>query len=657
MPEPDYDNISVMEDLEPEPQRDGGSSHARELVLGLMLLFGMLAWAGWQGWHDESNRANYAQAQQAAAARQWDDALAHFTAAQGYKDADARASDVRKQVQQRDIQYGLAQQQNGQAINALQAARAVQTIQPGYKDTNYIVTEAEKRVYTDALNNVVALRTQANPPGLYYRDTDGWVQLQGSDRWSVVLSTGASDRIVYDVPGEGWKPPATVTATASPYGPAPGSPQLAGRRLMVMKMDGVVSRYSFAPLSLDPAQYNGYICGKGGVWAVRNAAQGSSYVSLRKYAPMSGAQLTYQPFSSPVTATVSLTGTKGGVVDLSQMGDRVPLAAYGQPVENQTNTVLYIAGPDGSHQRVLYSLLGKGGFDSAHLSPDGRHALLVTYEPVESATGKAGLTAEEKIKAILLDTVGNTPPVVLVETMKSVPIESQTLQYQELTIAATFLNTDQLWNKLFLAWVGPEAPNRVNVRLIDPGRPSAALLITSVEGNIQTELHGSEDANSGLLLTMINVPRSGVEAKPPTQTLLHITAGVSPSSSPTSTRYEMSLGKVPVFLDARIHNGTLIYSGTRHTQEKLGFSIVTVPLSEIGKPGTRESTLYDVTLPRDTIGPAVYGNYHLGSALLTYIAHSELIAHSYEGSINITLEKGVTNLFELDSYYRYHWFF
>lgn len=640
MSEGSYNNVSVMEDLDPEPERSGGLLHARELVLGLALLVGVLGWAGWQMWRDESNRTNYAQAQQAVAARRWGDALSHFEAAGGYKDADARAADARKQVWQRDSQYASASV--GWSEGALIAAHAVQTIQPGYKDVDELAAKAEKQVYSDALNGVVALRTEAKPPGLYYRDETGWVWLQGSDRWSQVRSMGTPSRIVYDVPGSGWQPPVKATPTPSGYNSEPGSPDLVGRGLSVMQIESVYLRYSFLPLSLDPAQYNSYICGEAGVWAVRNEG---ILGSIRKPSLPLG-PFVYEAFGSPITSTVSFIGTQSGVVDLGRNGNSILVAGYGQPIGGRAISVLYIAEPDGRNLHVLYSLPGKGGFDSAHLSPDGRFALLVTYEPVEGAQKQGA----EKLKALLLDVDGNTPPRVLAETVKSVAEDMSGTRYMELTIAATFLNTGPLWNKILLAWVGPDASDQVNLRLVDPGSPAVPLLTTSTPGDITTELIGTEDANSGLLLMAISFLDTVSTEKPSTQTLLHIELETGSLGRATARQYTIPFGMMPVFLDARIQKSNLIYGGLHTTEDKVGFSVATMPLSEIGKPGAKESTLYDVTLPRDGAGPLPSRRYHLGTDSLAYIDRGELIVHSYESGINTTLEGGVTDLFEPDTY-------
>src|SRR5215210_6706654 len=142
------DAISIMEEINPEPEERSGAWRVKEFVLGLLLIIGVLGWALGTWWHDESVRHDYEKAQQAASAQRWDEALSYFTAAEGYMDADARGAEASKLVEERNKQYEVARahQQSGPAAIALKAARAVQTIEPGYKDVDAIVAEAKEQV-------------------------------------------------------------------------------------------------------------------------------------------------------------------------------------------------------------------------------------------------------------------------------------------------------------------------------------------------------------------------------------------------------------------------------------------------------------------------------------------------------------------------------
>src|SRR3954453_17273064 len=124
------DEISVIEDLAPEPPRDqraGRRWHIFELVVGLLLVAVVVGWSGYTWWRDETNRGIYAQAQKAAAQRDWDLALARYSEVKGYKDAEARATEATAKVLARDAQYRVALDLGNWRSPALllKAARAV----------------------------------------------------------------------------------------------------------------------------------------------------------------------------------------------------------------------------------------------------------------------------------------------------------------------------------------------------------------------------------------------------------------------------------------------------------------------------------------------------------------------------------------------------
>src|SRR5262249_39657131 len=130
----DNNPISVVEDLDPEPdqvreQAWWRSPRVGEVILGLVLLVGVIGWAGYTWWHDNTNSSNYQQGQQDEALRNWDGALAHYSSAHGYKDADARAAEASRQILARNTGYqeAKAAQQSGEAVQMLLAAQEVQS--------------------------------------------------------------------------------------------------------------------------------------------------------------------------------------------------------------------------------------------------------------------------------------------------------------------------------------------------------------------------------------------------------------------------------------------------------------------------------------------------------------------------------------------------
>lgn len=207
--EPIFDEpISIVEDLEPEPPSKKGLGRAWEVVLGVLLLLGVVMFAGWQWFHEQSQQNSYAQAQQALANRDLEGARSFFSQASGYKDSDGQAKELGERIKARDLLYTSSNQHaaKGEWAAALQDIRAVEKIEPSYKQTEEIERTALQNVYTDALSGTVALRANANPPGLYYRAADDWLWLEGSDKDSVVFSYRLGGKIVYDAPGAGWVP-------------------------------------------------------------------------------------------------------------------------------------------------------------------------------------------------------------------------------------------------------------------------------------------------------------------------------------------------------------------------------------------------------------------------------------------------------------------
>src|SRR6476646_6101670 len=90
--------ISIVEDLDPEPPSKPGSGQRLELLVGVLLLAGVLAFVGWQWWHQQAQVSDYASAQSALSINNWDDALYHFTQAGDYRDAAQQAAHAREQV-------------------------------------------------------------------------------------------------------------------------------------------------------------------------------------------------------------------------------------------------------------------------------------------------------------------------------------------------------------------------------------------------------------------------------------------------------------------------------------------------------------------------------------------------------------------------------
>ncbi len=672
---PGNDDISVIEDLDPEPEKTDGlrwwrSPGVRELVLGLLLLCGVLGWAGYSSWRDAGNSSNYTQAAQAATLRRWDEALARYSAASGYKDADARAAEARGQIEARDSQYRLAKgyQQTGSALQTLLAARAVQTIQPGYKDIGEVAAQAESQVYTDALSGTVVMRTEARPPGLYYRGPTGWEYLEGSDRWSSVLSLpfGASKRqsVVYDVPGPDWTPPVPLTRPLyDPYGYAipQGSPDKVGRRLVMDTLSG--GEQVVAKLQLNPLDYNFYICGQNGVWGLRYDPSISEAAVAKGL--LNSFTWTYEEVGGKV-APVVIQGTGGTVADIGVDGDgrtggsdRLFLARRISLDNKNTGTQLSLAGADGSNPSFVYSTTG--AVVSALLSGDGRHALVVESQP---PVGTGGAMVEARL--LTLD--GSMPPT----TLQEVPLEGFTgssgispLLTGQLSISGVFLQRGAFKDKLLLGWANGTPASSVTVRLLDVSDPGTPLVEASIPYAHTGSLPVVEgiDGNAILFYNQ-GVPSVPVGDKWPAANLLVLRA-VAGANKVEASSYSVpvplsntSSDSTPYFMNPTLRGANLVYSVETFSTMPDSSSAYSLPLPDKAGAGQAVGAgqpvqLFSRSWPAGQVlgnGGATPGIAGPGAYAYTDSAGT-LHARQYGANVDVQLEEGVGTIFALNSNY------
>src|SRR5690349_5852839 len=193
---------ATIEELDAPPPADPARALRWERLLGLLLVLGLLGFGLWQ-WGDQQSRAgHYRAGAQAAAARDWDAAAREFAAASGYADADARRADARANAATRDRQYALATDAAGRAdwVAVLQALQPLQLVAPDYRDVAALQSRALDQAATTALSGTVALRLQADPPGLFRFAAGGWRALPDSDAASRVRGRCPDGTVLYDVP-------------------------------------------------------------------------------------------------------------------------------------------------------------------------------------------------------------------------------------------------------------------------------------------------------------------------------------------------------------------------------------------------------------------------------------------------------------------------
>ncbi|MEO8286847.1 MAG: hypothetical protein ABI670_10475 [Chloroflexota bacterium] len=623
--------ISVVEDLDPEPQdKRGGARPLLELVLGLLLLFGVIGFAGWQWIKQETQQSSYAQATDALIRQDWDSAYALFVQASGYRDADRQAENVQTRIDDRNRQYKLAvdYKQQGKWLASLVAIQKMSGIQTVYKDSAEIDREARDHVYSDAISGTVAMRQNANPTGLYYYGTQGWLWLPQSDAFSKIRGNGLGDWLVYDVPGDNWLKQPTPTPQAGSVGPD----ELVGRRLMAARMPDFTERKL---LPFDPGIYGGYLWGQDGVWLFSFTSSNYFSAPVRySYFTLSNGSLTYQSFSSPLAFTVThdTSPDYAAIMDVDPNSDRYLLARWegatgDGTATRDTNTSLYLAHA-GSEPKLIYTLKG-GSFVSAQLSEDGRYALLNTYVPLDQRT--------ERQNVLLLDLQGNTPPRNLAQVLAQVehgpmynPIESSWLQ-------ATFLTDGPYAGKVLLAEYDVD---HSQIRVLDIQSAGEPLVETVVQTGIKlrwTVFPGRDD------LTLIAASEMTKQISPPAQSIRVIT--LAAGKPPTLT--ELSIDRQSYLEFAAIVDDYLVYTSSGYGPAPYtSRTVSTFPLAGLGSTDERPSVLYKNDLLADSYkDPSESDSYAFGSGLFAYIRDDDLHVRAYDGSADIVLKHNISYLY------------
>ena len=652
-----------MEDLDPEPAAGAGSVRAREVVVGVLLLLGVLAWAGWRWWYDESVRHTYELGRQAVIERRWEDAKAHFGVAGDYKDAPTRAAEAEKQIEARDRQYELARShaEAGEWAAAFKAAGEAEAIQPGYKDLETLLRRAESHVYSEALSGTVAMRLR-DDPGLFYRDAEGWVRLEGSDQWSDIRSRGAAGITLYDAPGPGWVPqPSPTPARNDIVGPTPGTPELAGRRLMAASFrEG--SGPEFHQLDLDPAWYNYYVPGEAGTWGIRVPTREEMSIPVMPVQGWpEGFELGYEEYDSGITATLSIAHNMV-VTDLGATGKHVLIAQLDREAEDRGRARLYVAGPDGSQPRLVYTTTS--GIKNARFSPDERYVLVITVDHIEEERGR--------MAAVLVDLQSDAPPRTVAENDAVVYFGDTWMHVDEaMGVGATFLYKGYFKNKLLVAttlWDWAAGGYATDINLIDLEQPNWTKSIAHLPSNGQSGrgvpifehgdgnalvIHSSYYDGSYLPGTPVTSSLSIARFEPkqvpytylPVQPLSYYHVYLAP---PQDSGYR------PRFSNFAVRGKDLIYSADTAYDTDFTSTVYSVPVFELGRKEPERKEVFSFTRSR---GNGPLPSVVMGPGMLAYVDEGKALhARTYDGGVDVVLERGVQFLRSESSYYSYSYF-
>jgi hypothetical protein len=189
-------------DLDPEPPR---RRWPWEALLGLVLLAGVLGWAGADWWRTEQAARVYREGLAAVAARHWDAAAQAFAAAGTYSDAARQYGLALAQVTRRDDWLARAAQaaSPGGAWHALAEAAAIEPDYPGLADR---VDAAWQRLFWQGVAGTVVLQSGGAAPGLTLLTGSGAaVTLPGSDGQSRVRGRAPDGTAFLYDRGPGWE--------------------------------------------------------------------------------------------------------------------------------------------------------------------------------------------------------------------------------------------------------------------------------------------------------------------------------------------------------------------------------------------------------------------------------------------------------------------
>lgn len=639
---PNYtDDISIMEDLDPEPLSHV-RGYTREFVLGGLLLLFVVVWAGWQSWQQAAKQQSYRQAEEAVTRQDWGLAYDYFRSASGYRDAGARAEQAEKLIQERDRHYRAATTaiNRQQWVTALNELHGVRNIQAEYWDVDSLYDNVEAQVYSNTLKGAIALRAGAEPPGLYYRTAGEWVWLDGSDRWSQVLGV-TGDSVAYDVPGDNWQPGVTPTPVPFNRQPPPGRPELEGRKLKVATLSA--SAITARDSTLDPAFYSYYLPTGDRLVAGRYNEKSGSYLTAVR-AGFNGWWLDYEQIEEgrAVSSTLSLGGSEETVLHFSPESARYLVAVAGGLTVRSSKLELYMGmrGEGGEFTRQpIYSHVGQ--FGGGQISPDGRYVLLSTITPVDNG-------ASEVQTALLFDLVAGTPPYTL--TTRTVPVETigSFVSFDRWVMSA-FLNEGEYAGKLLLL---DRNPQQLTLSLIDPATPGASMVLAQLPFNSYLYYISEKPSGSELLLNGMAVESDTQSGFRPRATLFFVR--LRPGTEPVVTYLPQAEGAFP--RSSGIYGERLVYEIGTMTGRGMGLVVFSVPASNVSQTlEVAPTQVYTATgLPiieeRGTGYSAQSPSWYPGQGAFAYTQGGSLYVREYDGSTEVKLEASVLQLIDPHTY-------
>jgi hypothetical protein len=398
------------------------------------------------------------------------------------------------------------------------------------------------------------------------------------------------------------------------------------------------------PLSIDPAQYDIIYMGTNGLWALENTFGNSSrLLPVREsFSGSVGSNFIYQSYTGTLTTTLQVPiMSDSTIMAIDPDSDRYLLAGWsnmapGSVISDATTTTLYLGWP-GIEPLPLYTIKG-GSFISAQFSPGGRYALLSTYTPF---TGTA-----EKQTMLLIDLYGEQASRKLGEVIAVVDLTPPVNAVDLTWLTATFVQGGPFAGQVLLAEFDVD---HYHLRLFDTTtRAEPSIDIEVPTGSKITWAAVPANTNTLLVAGEDNWAQGALS----TAGSLRFVA-ITPNRPPLITR--LTVRSTAFLDDAAILADRLIYSiydfGGGDPTSQQSRSVLTLPLDHFSIKGRRPETTYKEIISQNPDFAATRGAYPFRPGTFAYITANTLHARTYSGDVDVTLEPGVTRLYNPDLFF------
>jgi hypothetical protein len=619
--------VSTVEDLDPRPAPRKNDVEVRELLLGLLLLLAIIGWAVWQTQQQEGTATLYRLGQQAEKEGKWGEALGRYSAAPDYPgaaDGVTRVTRIIKGLQEHIVSARWYAQEE-QWASALLSVQSAGGIDPNYGNLASIEAEARAHVYSQAVQGAVVMREVDGLPALYYRSTTEWVPLPGSDGLSRVLASNGTSRFLYDIPVS-WSTPDSVSPGPAEEAQSPGE-RLKDRRIAAALFDEGPPR--FYTLSAGMNVYPRFKIGLRGVWGIPGSrtVRGDQSDMFSGEWPL-GEPVGYQGFGSQTMTPLQLPGPDWVALQVEARAGRLLVADLTGDIVN-----VCVSAADGYNPYLVYST--DGALWDFLVSPDGRYVVLVIWHRITDPV--------QQQLAVLLD-LRRQSQRGLVKSDISTGTETPRNYFNPQVIAG-FLNSGMLAGKVLAARFSTDA---TTLSIFDPDRPGEPPVVSTLPAIPAFDLRVSEVNSVGDdAWPVITWEKDSGGASPPTGEV--VAARFAPGN--VAVTRTLTLQAESDVMAAGVRGDYMIWTARKRAVNVDGsksavqpVTFYSLPLRDLDQSQPHPTTFFNRPVPDPAQSRSVLGidsSVSLGPEMLAYIEGTNLRARTYDGAVDVLLERGV----------------